>query len=562
MEPKRRRLVNDCVMEKKRSAGSIGGVKPKRLRLMEGKECFHIPIGIEDDLDTFSPDEYIHLYNFPPSELRMTVVDGEMAVFFQIGVFVRGISIWDDGTRWWNLWLFQGFLSPINGVGVDWDAIIHDDREDVPIDSTVVKSVIDIYVEVKLGQRDFYEAHFEKALLAATSQYYCKKAHAWILDYSCQQYMAKVEVSLEEEKQRAARYMPSSSKPKILQAVQVEMMQIFVDKILKDDTSGFQALLCDKKDDDLSRMFVLFAAADGGLIQLSKIFKEHILKEVASLKKEAACSSCRINEFVYKVIKLHDKYTEYIDKCFNGHPMFKKALKEAFECVCNEDVADRSIADVFSTYCVDVLTKTEEEMRIIGPTEEIVEKIVNLLTYMSSKDIFLQLYRKKLEMRSSIDGKIEIAFLLKLKPWFGVQYSSSIDDIVKYLTVQMSADKVKLLGGMNCGPVQSDDIHYQVLDEYLNSARVVSIDARTRLAFNQLVLEYITPFSSGFKRNAKYTLEGYSIFGGLVSHVTNGHAVNKSWNGKITSKMFFVIQGQIHMFSWAWALGKTFFVFR
>ncbi|TVU32904.1 hypothetical protein EJB05_24669, partial [Eragrostis curvula] len=378
MEPKRRRLVNDCVMEKKRSAGSIGGVKPKRLRLMEGKECFHIPIGIEDDLDTFSPDEYIHLYktignmsaNKPSQGFSEHV---EYQSEFSSVAYLSGMMILDGE-------IYGSFK-------------IHDDREDVPIDSTVVKSVIDIYVEVKLGQRDFYEAHFEKALLAATSQYYCKKAHAWILDYSCQQYMAKVEVSLEEEKQRAARYMPSSSKPKILQAVQVEMMQIFVDKILKDDTSGFQALLCDKKDDDLSRMFVLFAAADGGLIQLSKIFKEHILKEVASLKKEAACSSCRINEFVYKVIKLHDKYTEYIDKCFNGHPMFKKALKEAFECVCNEDVADRSIADVFSTYCVDVLTKTEEEMRIIGPTEEIVEKIVNLLTYMSSKDIFLQLYR-------------------------------------------------------------------------------------------------------------------------------------------------------------------------
>lgn len=31
----------------------------------------------------------------------------------------------------------------------------------------------------------------------------------------------------------------------------------------------------------------------------------------------------------------------------------------------------------------------------------------------------------------------------------------------------------------------------------------------------------------------------------------------KSWNGKITLKMFFVIQGQIHMFPWAWDLAKA-----
>ncbi|TVU40098.1 hypothetical protein EJB05_13547 [Eragrostis curvula] len=45
-------------------------------------------------------------FSFPPSEMRMTVVDGEMAVFFQIGVFVRGIFIWDGDPRWWNLWFF------------------------------------------------------------------------------------------------------------------------------------------------------------------------------------------------------------------------------------------------------------------------------------------------------------------------------------------------------------------------------------------------------------------------------------------------------------------------
>ena len=56
--------------------------------------------------------------------MRMTAVDGEMALFVQIGACVRGISVWDDDPRWWNLWLFQGFLSPINGVGVVWFILV------------------------------------------------------------------------------------------------------------------------------------------------------------------------------------------------------------------------------------------------------------------------------------------------------------------------------------------------------------------------------------------------------------------------------------------------------
>ncbi|TVU49609.1 hypothetical protein EJB05_00926, partial [Eragrostis curvula] len=42
-------------------------------------------------------------FSFPPSDMRMTVVDGEMIVFYHIGVFVRGISVWDGDPRWWNL---------------------------------------------------------------------------------------------------------------------------------------------------------------------------------------------------------------------------------------------------------------------------------------------------------------------------------------------------------------------------------------------------------------------------------------------------------------------------
>ncbi|TVU49885.1 hypothetical protein EJB05_01224, partial [Eragrostis curvula] len=41
----------------------------------------------------------------------MAVVDGEMAVFFHTQVFVRGISVWDVNSRWWNLRLLQGVFN-------------------------------------------------------------------------------------------------------------------------------------------------------------------------------------------------------------------------------------------------------------------------------------------------------------------------------------------------------------------------------------------------------------------------------------------------------------------
>ncbi|TVU05496.1 hypothetical protein EJB05_48662, partial [Eragrostis curvula] len=39
-------------------------------------------------------------FSFPLSEMRMAVVDGEMAMFVQIGVLFHGISVWDGDPRW------------------------------------------------------------------------------------------------------------------------------------------------------------------------------------------------------------------------------------------------------------------------------------------------------------------------------------------------------------------------------------------------------------------------------------------------------------------------------
>lgn len=94
-------------------------------------------------------------------------------------------------------------------------------------------------------------------------------------------------------------------------------------------------------------------------------------------------------------------------------------------------------------------------------------------------------------------------------------------------TGQMSPAKAKLLGGMNSNPLQSSYVPYQVLDEYFSTARAVSTDATSRLSSNLLVEEFIVPFGVEQKRRAKYTLEGYSIFGGMASLITNGHEKNE-----------------------------------
>jgi hypothetical protein len=56
----------------------------------------------------------------------------------------------------------------------------------------VLKNVLDIFVEIGLGQMECYENDFEDFLLKDTTEYYFVKAQSWIFEDSCQNYMIKV----------------------------------------------------------------------------------------------------------------------------------------------------------------------------------------------------------------------------------------------------------------------------------------------------------------------------------------------------------------------------------
>lgn len=52
--------------------------------------------------------------------------------------------------------------------------------------------MIDIFVEIGMGNMDAYEGDFEAYMLGDSGEYYSRKASNWILEDSCPDYMLKV----------------------------------------------------------------------------------------------------------------------------------------------------------------------------------------------------------------------------------------------------------------------------------------------------------------------------------------------------------------------------------
>jgi cullin 1 len=56
---------------------------------------------------------------------------------------------------------------------------IDQEREGEQIDRALLKNVLDIFVEIGMGQMDYYENDFEAAMLKDTAAYYSRKASNW-----------------------------------------------------------------------------------------------------------------------------------------------------------------------------------------------------------------------------------------------------------------------------------------------------------------------------------------------------------------------------------------------
>eukprot|EP01018_Ginkgo_biloba_P011463 Gb_23722 [translate_table: standard] len=330
-------------------------------------------------------------------------------------------------------------------------ALIDREREGEQIDRALLKNVLGIFVEIGMGNMDYYENDFESAMLEDTAAYYSRKAASWILEDSCPDYMLKAEECLKREKERVGHYLHADSEQKLLEKVQHELLSQYESQLLEKEHSGCHSLLRDDKVDDLSRMYRLFCRIPKGLEPVAQIFKQHVTDEGTTLVKQAedAASNKKAEKkdmvgtqeqaFVWEIIELHDKYLQYVSKCFVNHSLFHKALKEAFEVFCNKGVAGSTSAELLATFCDNILKKGGSEKLSDEAIEDTLEKVVKLLAYISDKDLFAEFYRKKLARRLLFDKSAnddhERSILTKLKQQCGGQFTSKMEGMVTDLTL-------------------------------------------------------------------------------------------------------------------------------
>lgn len=322
--------------------------------------------------------------------------------------------------------------------------LINDEREDKIIDKSLVKSIVELYENMGMGSLDAYNADLEEPLLNSTREYYAKKREDWIND-STPDYLIKAEMALTEERNRVADYLNSSSEIKISKVVEEEILEKVETVLLEKENSGCRALLQNDKSEDLQRMFRLFQRLENGLIPIASIVQEFITTmghEIMN-RRQARLDGGEKDKnddpkFVKSIIDLHEKYLGVVKKDFAGHSLFQKALKDAFVDIVNKNIGQFTNAELMSTFC-DRILKSGGEKLSEQEVEESLDRIVQLFSYLTDKDLFAEIYRNQLAKRllnqRSTSDDSEKLMIAKLKVQCGTQFTSKMEGMLADLAV-------------------------------------------------------------------------------------------------------------------------------
>ena len=330
-------------------------------------------------------------------------------------------------------------------------ALINQERDGEIIDKALIKSIVELYEGIGMGSLDSYSQDLEVELIQSTKEYYSRKREEWIVSDSTPEYLIKAERALNEEKTRVADYLNPASERTLLIVCEEEILEKCQSVLMEKEGSGCRVLLTNNKSVDLRRMFHLFSRLEKGLNPMATIVEQFITSrgnEIINQRKARLDGGEKDKNddptFVKALLGLHEKFLGVIKSDFSGHSLFQKALKEAFENIVNKKVGMFTNAELMSTFTDRVLRSGGEKLNE-GEVEENLEKVVQLFSYLTDKDLFAEIYRNQLAKRllnqSSASDDAEKIMIAKLKMQCGTHFTSKMEGMLSDLDVGMDQHK-------------------------------------------------------------------------------------------------------------------------
>jgi len=309
--------------------------------------------------------------------------------------------------------------------------LLDQDRAGNKQNKKAIRDFVQSYIEFdKVGPNEgqqFYEKEFETKYIQRLKDFYLAESTQFLQANGVSLYLKKAEERIEEERQNAenlSTYL-ATSEPKIKKAIDEVLIEKHMEKIQDD----FMRMLREDQNEDMRRLYELLRRVPEGLPNSAATFQvflvdvgTNIVAEQRSKDvKEALAAAV---PFCKHLITFYEKYEKLVSKNFQNDTLFKTALDKAFRDVMNQNSGKFNIPRLLNYYLDNIIKGKEKDAASEEETDEVLQRIVNLFSYLQDKDEFFEYLRKSLCKRLLAKGKQynennEKSFLSKLKAQSG-----------------------------------------------------------------------------------------------------------------------------------------------
>jgi hypothetical protein len=309
--------------------------------------------------------------------------------------------------------------------------LLDQDRNGNKQDKTLIRNMVQSYIEFdKVGPNEgqqFYEKEFETRYIERLKQFYAAESTQFLNANGVSLYLQKAEERIQEEKTNSeylGTYL-STSEPKIKKAID----EVLIEKHMEALQADFLRMLKEDKDEDMRRLYFLLARVVDGLPNSANTFQAYLQEEGTKKvdeqkKKQLKDALANAVQFVKNIMVFYDKYFKLVQSCFSSHNLFKTALDKAFRDIMNQDSGTFNIPRLLNFYIDNIIKGKEKDTSSEDEIDDVLQRLVNLFSYLQDKDEFFEYFRKALCKRLLSKGKqynenSEKSFLSKLKAQSG-----------------------------------------------------------------------------------------------------------------------------------------------
>ena len=355
-------------------------------------------------------------------------------------------NIQETGMRAFKETMFPLIRADVTTAILD---LVSQERADQPVDRDLLRSVVDLFVQMGLGEMDVYRDGFEVGFLSDSSSYYSRMASENAPTMALPVYLQLCDRQISIEQDRVGNYLHSETEEKLIKVVKKEMLEMHQSSLMTKADSGLLVMFglsIDKfstvDKEACSLLYKLYKNLPTGLIQpvdsvahgkakISEMLFEHIKTLGLDQVNEFSQSEDPDGKtFIQRLVDIHKHFVMIFDDCCEGDKMFHQQLKDAFEkfIINNDELGDPHFVPMhLAAFCDEFLDKSRSRSYTQELASQSLESAVQMYSYLRDKDYFNQHYKRSLANRllhnASVGLDQEDQFLTLIKQRCGANYT-------------------------------------------------------------------------------------------------------------------------------------------